>query len=56
MPEPRREGAREHARALKNIRTLLEKAMSDLDQLNAPADIAAHIDSALQRIMEIQGR
>ena len=53
MQEPRHEVAREHAHAIRIIESSLQEAISELDRIQAPEDIAAHVDAALQRLREL---
>ena len=47
-------GGREaHARVVKEVTKSLVRSLSKLDEINAPADIGAHIDRAICRLQEI---
>lgn len=50
-------GGREaHARVMKEVIKALQGALTKLDRINAPPDIGAHIDLAICRLQEINGK
>ena len=47
-------GGREgNARVIKMVINALENALAELDRIEAPADIGAHVDRAICRLREI---
>lgn len=49
-------GRDRHVRVMNDVIAVLVSAQKKLDEINAPGDVGAHLDTAICRLREINGK